>query len=83
MDLAVVSLVALVIAIALSCFARINVGVIAIVMAWVIGVYVAGMPLGEVVAGFPSQLFLTLAGVTLFFTVAEANGTSPRSPTGR
>ena len=75
MDLAVVSLVALVIAIALSCFARINVGVIAIVMAWVIGVYVAGLPLGEVVAGFPSQLFLTLAGVTLFFTVAEANGT--------
>ena len=75
MDVAVVSLLALVVAIALSCFARINVGVIAIVMAWVIGVYVAALPLGEVVAGFPSQLFLTLAGVTLFFTVAEANGT--------
>jgi di/tricarboxylate transporter len=75
MDVAVVSLVALGIAIALSCFAKINVGVIAIVMAWAIGVYVAGLPLSDVLAGFPSQLFLTLAGVTLFFTLAQANGT--------
>lgn len=75
MDLAVLSLIALAIAIALSCFAKINVGVIALVMAWIIGVHVAGMPLGDVVSGFPAQLFLTLAGVTLFFTVAQANGT--------
>ena len=33
------------------------------------------MPLGEVVAGFPGQLFLALHQVALFFTVAEANGT--------
>ena len=29
-------------------------------------------------AGFPSQLFLTLAGVTLLFAMAQANGTLPR-----
>jgi Mg2+/citrate symporter len=49
--------------------------VTALVLAWIIGVYVAGMSLGEVVTGFPAQLFLTLAGVTLFFSVAQANGT--------
>jgi di/tricarboxylate transporter len=44
-------------------------------MAWIIGVYFAGMPVNEVMAGFPTQLFLTLSGVTLLFTIAQANGT--------
>jgi di/tricarboxylate transporter len=75
MDLAVVSILGLAIAIILSCTTRINVGILAIALGWIIGVYFAGMSLAEVVAGFPSQLFLTLAGVTLLFTQAKANGT--------
>lgn len=75
MDLAVVSIVGLAIAIVLSCTTKINVGILGMVLAWIIGVYLAGMSLGAVVAGFPSQLFLTLVGVTLLFTQAKANGT--------
>ena len=36
------------------------------------------MPVNTVMAGFPSQLFLTLIGVTLLFALAETNGTLER-----
>ena len=54
---------------------RINVGWIALAFAWLIGVYQAGMRPDAVMAGFPVTLFLTLAGVTLLFSIAETNGT--------
>jgi di/tricarboxylate transporter len=38
-------------------------------------VYVGDLPLREVTAGFPIDLFLTLAGVTLLFAQAHVNGT--------
>jgi di/tricarboxylate transporter len=66
---------ALALAIILSCTSRLNVGLLAIVLAWVIGVYAAHLPLRDVTAGFPIDLFLTLAGVTLLFSQARVNGT--------
>jgi Na+/H+ antiporter NhaD/arsenite permease-like protein len=78
MNLAWISVAALVLAIVLSCVTTINVGVFAIALAWIVGVYVAKMPVAAVMAGFPSQLFLTLAGVTLLFTMAQCNGTLDR-----
>jgi len=75
---AVASLIALVIAIVLSCISRINVGVLAIGLAWVIGVYQAGYKPDAVMAGFPVTLFMMLAGVTLLFAIAETNGTLER-----
>jgi Na+/H+ antiporter NhaD/arsenite permease-like protein len=78
MNLAWISVGALVLAIVLSCVTTINVGVFAIALAWIVGVYVAKMPVAAVMAGFPSQLFLTLAGVTLLFTMAQCNGTLDR-----
>ena len=78
MNLAYVSVAALVLAIVVSCVARINVGVLAVALAWIVGVYVGGMPVATVMSGFPSQLFLTLVGVTLLFTLAQCNGTLDR-----
>lgn len=78
MSLAALSLVALVIAMIVSCFSTLNVGVLALALAWLVGVYAGGMSLSEVLAGFPVQLFLTLAGVTLLFTQAHLNGTLDR-----
>jgi Na+/H+ antiporter NhaD/arsenite permease-like protein len=72
---AVASLIALLIAIALSLTSRINVGVVAIVFAWVIGTVMAAMKPDQIAAGFPSSLFLTLLGVTLLFALADTNGT--------
>lgn len=78
MSLAWISLGALLVAIVLSCTTPVNVGVVSIVFAWVIGVYLGGMSLGDIVSGFPTQLFLTLVGVTLLFTMARVNGTLDR-----
>ena len=69
MVLAWISLAALIVVIVASCTTTINPGVLAIVFAWVIGVYLGAMlgkPIGlkAVMAGFPTELFLTLVGVT-------------------
>ncbi len=75
MSLGAVTLGALALAIVLSCTSRLNVGLLALALAWIIGVYVGDLPLREVTAGFPVDLFLTLAGVTLLFSQAHVNGT--------
>src|SRR5512138_99001 len=75
MGLGEVTLAALALAVILSCTSRLNVGLLAIALAWIIGVYVGSLPLRDVTAGFPIDLFLTLAGVTLLFSQAHVNGT--------
>lgn len=75
---AVLSLVALLVAIALSMATKLNVGVAAMAFAWLIGTYAAGFKADQVAAGFPSALFLTLTGVMLLFALAETNGTLER-----
>ncbi len=75
MNLALISVSALTLAVLISCFSRINVGVLSVAFAWIVGVHIGGLPVSTVMAGFPSQLFLTLAGVTLVFAMAQSNGT--------
>ncbi len=80
MDLAWLSLAALIAVIVVSCTTSVNPGLVAITLAWGLGVYVApamGHTIGAkgVSAGFPSDLFLTLVGITFFFAQAQANGT--------
>ncbi len=75
---AVASLLALLVAIVLSMVSRLNVGVLSIAFAWIIGVYLAGWKPDQVTAGFPTSLFVTLAGVALLFSLADANGTLER-----
>jgi di/tricarboxylate transporter len=78
MNPAYLSLAALVVAILVSCFTDLNVGILALALAWIVGVYLSGLTVNEVIAGFPVALFLTLAGVTLLFTQAQLNGTLDR-----
>jgi Na+/H+ antiporter NhaD/arsenite permease-like protein len=75
---AVASLAALLIAIVASMTTRINVGLLAIVLAWVVGAGVAELAPQKIAAGFPGELFVTLMGVTLLFAIAEQNGTLAR-----
>ena len=75
MNLAAISLAALFICVFLSCVTKLNVGVLAIAFAWIVGVYFGGIPADQIAAGFPVQLFLTLAGMTMLFTQAQLNGT--------
>lgn len=78
MSLAVISVAALVTAVVVSCVSRLNVGVLAIALAWIVGVYIGGLPVNTVMGGFPGQLCVTLIGVTLLFALAQANGTLER-----
>lgn len=71
---AAAALAALLAAIVLSCTSRVNVGLLAIALAWALGTY-TGQPPEQVLSGFPAALFVTLAGVTLLFSLAEENGT--------
>ena len=42
------------------------------------GVWLGGIPLRDVVRGFPINIMVLLAGVTYFFAIAHANGTIDR-----
>ena len=78
MDLAWISVGALVIAVTLSMVTTINVGIVCLASAWIVGVLLGGMTVGELLDGFPTQLFVTLVGVTLLFSMARGNGTLER-----
>ena len=75
MSPAVLSLLALLVVIGLSLTTRINVGILAVALAWPIAVFGAGWKADALMAAFPSGLFLTLLGVTLLFGIAHKNGT--------
>jgi Na+/H+ antiporter NhaD/arsenite permease-like protein len=80
MTLSAICVAALVAVVVVSCASSMNVGLLALVLAWLIGVFVApayGVELtAKAVAGFfPADLFLTLLGVTMLFAAARANGT--------
>lgn len=75
MSPSVMSLVALLVVIASSLTSRINVGLLAVALAWPIAIFAAGWKVDAVMATFPSSLFLTLLGVSVLFGVAQANGT--------
>ena len=75
MSLAAISVAALFVTIVVSCVTKLNVGVLAVAMAWIIGVYLGGFKMDQIAAGFPVQLFLTLVGMTLLFAQAQLNGT--------
>ena len=78
MNHSVVSLLALLAVVVAGSFLPVNVGVLAIAAAFLIGVPLAGLKVSAVVSGFPAGLFLTLVGVTLLFSQARVNGTLDR-----
>jgi di/tricarboxylate transporter len=83
LSLAWFSLAALILVVVLSCTTTVNPGFLSMALAWVIGTYLAPafgrrFTVGEILAGFPTDLFVTLVGVTLLFTLARGNGTLGR-----
>ncbi len=75
MDLAVISLVALVIAVVVSIVTNRNIGTLALGLSLVVGHYLGGMKVADIIKGYPTSLFITLAGVTYLFGLAQVNGT--------
>lgn len=76
MDLATLSIAALIVAILISAIrSDLNTGVIAVSFAFLIGVGLAGLSFAKVAAFLPAQLVLMLVGISLLFGMARDNGT--------
>lgn len=75
MSVAALSLFALLAVMVVSCFSPINIGVLSVALAFLIGHFLGALPVRTIVAGFPASLFLTLVGITLLFAQSRANGT--------
>jgi di/tricarboxylate transporter len=70
-----ISLAALVVAVVVGIALRLNIGLLAFALAYLVGLGAGGMSVGEVTAGFPVSLFLVLVAITLLFAQAQVNGT--------
>lgn len=75
MNVAVVSLIALLIAIVISSFTTLNVGTLALGLALVVGAYFGGLEISAIIKGYPANLFILLTGTTYLFAIAQTNGT--------
>jgi di/tricarboxylate transporter len=71
----VISLIALAIAIVISCTTSLNIGTLAIGLALIAGHYFGGVKIPDIIKGYPTSLFIMLAGVTYLFAIAQVNGT--------
>ena len=64
MSIAILALLALVVIIAISAIRTdLNTGVLAVALAYIVGVYFAGLSVSEVSTYLPEQLVLTLVGM--------------------
>ncbi len=71
-----ISLFALVIAIAVGFWTKINLGIIGVALAFVVGHFIVGMDSATIyLDGWPIGLFFMLLGMTLLFGIARLNGT--------
>lgn len=75
MSLPVISLIALIIAIIVSVLTERNIGTLALGLSLVVGYYIGGQKVANIIAGYPTSLFIMLAGVTYLFALAQVNGT--------
>lgn len=70
-----IAIIALVALFVVGTVLPINMGALAYVAAWFVGVFALGMDDGEVLGGISASLVLTLIGVTYLFAIAKNNGT--------
>jgi len=71
----IVALAVLVIVFLIATLRGVNMGALALVAAFIVGLGVYGIEVEEVLDGFPSGLFVILVGVTYLFALAKNNGT--------
>jgi di/tricarboxylate transporter len=75
MPLELIPILALVAMFVAATLLPINMGTLGFVAAFLVGTVAVGMSTEDIIAGFPSELFLTLVGVTYLFAIAQNNGT--------
>ena len=71
----IISIIVLVVMFVVGTVLPINLGIMGFVAAFLIGTTLGGLSADNIFGGFPANLFVLLAGVTLLFVIAENNGT--------
>lgn len=71
----IVAVAGLIVIFAVSMWRSLNMGAVALVVAFVLGFTYFDISAADIAEGFPGSLFVTLLGVTYLFGVARANGT--------
>lgn len=69
------AIVVLILMFVIASILPINIGVMGFVAAFLVGTLLGDMSANEIFAGFPSNLFILLAGVTFLFAIAQNSGT--------
>jgi di/tricarboxylate transporter len=75
MPLELIPILALIAMFVAATLLPINMGTLGFVAAFLVGTIAVGMNTDDIIGGFPSDLFLTLVGVTYLFAIAQNNGT--------
>lgn len=75
MPLELIPILALIAMFVAATLLPINMGTLGFVAAFLVGTIAVGMDTDDIIAGFPSGLFLTLVGITYLFAIAQNNGT--------
>lgn len=70
-----ISILALILIFTIATKVPINMGILAFAGAFLVGGWVSGIPIDDIVDAFPGDIFLIVAGITLLFAIAKANGT--------
>jgi Na+/H+ antiporter NhaD/arsenite permease-like protein len=70
-----ISLIALAVAVIIGIVRNVNVGPLSLAIALVVGYYIGGVKIRDLMAGYPVNVFLMLAGITYLFAIANINGT--------
>jgi hypothetical protein len=78
MTLQLVAIGIFVAAFAIATLRNVHLGVTMFAVACGVGIWMARMPLRDVVGGFPISIMILLAGVTYFFAIAQENDTVDR-----
>ena len=81
----IISIIVLVLMFVIGTTMPVNLGVLALVAAFLVGTLAVGLSIdeiilgvpgdGEITGGFPGDLFLLLVGLTYLFALAQNNGT--------
>lgn len=71
----IIALAVLAIVFLIATLRGVNMGALALVAAFIVGLSVYGVSVDDVLSGFPAGLFVILVGVTYLFALAKNNGT--------
>lgn len=75
MSLELISILVLILMFVVATLYPINLGIMGFVAAFLVGAVLGDMDADGIFAGFPANLFILLAGITLLFVIAQNNGT--------